>query len=93
MEHSRLEFSEDQQWLRLDNYTHPENTNGFITVKAKCSDMECIIFEAFLTRTDGLSISDSKIKYRNVDVLEAMQELETFLKSLMEYNLSISQFK
>ncbi|MGJ8590898.1 MAG: hypothetical protein ACSHXF_00020 [Aquaticitalea sp.] len=89
MEHYRLEFSEEQQWLRMDNYSHPENTNGFITIKSKCTDTEYNIFEAFLTRADGMMLKESKIKYRNVDVLEALQELETFTKSLKEYNLGI----
>ena len=90
MEHYRLEFSEDQQWLRMDNYSHPANTNGFITVKEKCTDTECHIFEAFLTRSNGKLLGDSKIKYLNVDVFEAVQELDTFLKTLSEYNLIIS---
>jgi hypothetical protein len=89
MEHYRLEFSEKQQWLRLGNYSHPANTNGFITIMEKCTDTECRIFEAFLTRSDGKLLEDSKIKYRNVDVLEAVQELNTFKKSLKDYNLSI----
>ena len=89
MESYRLEFSEEQQWLRLDNYSQKENTDGFLTIKEKCSDLEFKIFEAFLTRTDGLNIKDSKIKYRNVDLLEAIQEIDVFVKSLNEYNLVI----
>tara|TARA_R110002051_G_C8412427_1_gene450378 strand:+ start:150 stop:428 length:279 start_codon:yes stop_codon:yes gene_type:complete len=89
MKNYRLEFSEQQQWLRLDNYTHKENTDGFLTIKEECSDLEFKIFEAFLTRTDGLNINDSEIKYRNVDLLEAIEEITIFIKSLDEYNLAI----
>lgn len=76
--------------FKMDNYSHPANTNGFITAKEKCIDIYYIIFEAFLTRSDGKLLGDSKIKYRNVDVLEAVQELDTFLKTLSEYIHTIS---
>lgn len=91
MKHYRLEFSEDKQWLRLDNYSHTPNIDGFITIMEKCTDTEYHIFEAFLTRSDGKLLRESKIKYRNVDVLEAVQELKIFIKSLSEYNLTIEK--
>lgn len=75
--------------FKMDNYSHPANTNGFITAKEKCI-LYYKIFEAFLTRSDGKLLGDSKIKYRNVDVLEAVQELDTFLKTLSEYIHTIS---
>ncbi|MDT8413596.1 MAG: hypothetical protein RQ875_14110 [Vicingaceae bacterium] len=89
MEYYRLEFSEEQQWLRLDNYTNEANTYGFITIMEKCTDMECHIFEAFLTKTNGETLENSSIKYRNADVLEAKQELDFFLESLRQYELEI----
>ena len=91
MENYRLEFSEEQQWLRLDNYSHEPNTEGFITIKESCSQIEYNVFEAFLTKTNGLTIENSNIKYRSGDILEAQQELDFFLKSLGEYNLSIKE--
>ncbi|UII21582.1 hypothetical protein [Fulvivirga ligni] len=90
MEHYRLEFSEEQQWLRMDNYSHDANTKGFITLKERCTDTEYKIFQAFLTRRDGKLLKDSKFNYRNADVLEAIEQLETFLQNLSKYNLSIS---
>jgi hypothetical protein len=90
MKNYRLEFSEKQQWLRLDNYSHQENTDGFITIMERCTDIEFKIFEAFLTRINGELIKESKIKYRNVDLLEAYEEIKIFIKSLDEYGLKIS---
>lgn len=86
----RLEFSEDQQWLRMDNYSYPANTNGFITIKDSCTDNECDIFECFLYRNEKYGVlGDKEVKYRNADVLAALQELDGFLKNLDEFKFDI----
>jgi hypothetical protein len=40
----RIEYSEDQNWLRLDNYTHEENTNGFVTISDNMDEELASIF-------------------------------------------------
>lgn len=88
----RLEFSEDQQWLRMDNYSYPAATNGFITIKDPCTDNECNIFKCFLYRNEkDFVLRDKEVKYRNADVLEAMQELDGFLKNLNEFKFDVKR--
>ena len=45
----RLEFKEKTQHLRLDNYTHEENTNGYVTILNHISDNEFYILESYIS--------------------------------------------
>lgn len=91
MEKERQKFGEEQQWLRMDSGNHPPNTNSFITVIDECTDFENWIFESFLYRNkENEALGDRKIKYRNADLLEAVEELRGFINNLSKFNLKIS---
>lgn len=80
----RLEFSEKQQWLRLDNGSHPENTNGFTTIYSQCTDLDYKILEAYINRVQRDVIT---VQY----ILKCAVELTSFTSNLNEYNLKISK--
>ena len=62
----RLEFNQEQQHFRLDNYTHEEYTNGWITVFEFCTDLEFKFLKSYievhakgkLTENDVLGLSN-----------------------------------
>ena len=78
----RLEFNEKQQNFHLDNYTHENDTYGWITIADHCSDLEFQIFDAFIN-------CKGKKKFTNEYVLKTFSELKKFINKLMEYNISI----
>lgn len=79
----RLEFSVSQQHFHLDNYTHEENTHGWITILDNCSDMEFHIFESYINRK-RLDILTNEF------LLKSVLELKTFMSNLMKHKLAIS---
>ncbi|WP_420320362.1 hypothetical protein [Flagellimonas sp.] len=90
----RLEYSEKQQWLRMDNGNHPEMTNGFVVIKDNCTDEECQLIECFLYRNETHGpLTENKSHYTTVDVLRAVNELNDFRKHLKEYNFKIQKIK
>jgi hypothetical protein len=84
----RLEFREEGQDFHLEHdhkkYMVEPNTHGWITVTEHCTDLEFEIFEAFVRR-------NPKKKLTNKYVLEALSELQGFIKNLMEYNINIKK--
>lgn len=90
----RLEYSEEQQWLRMDNGLHPDMSNNFVTIKDHCTDEECQIIECFLYRNEIYGpLTENKSNYTIVDVLRAVNELNDFRKHLKAYNFSIQKSK
>ena len=91
----RLEYSEEQQWLRTDNGSYEEMTNGFVTIKDNCTDDEYNLIACFLYRNEIYGPLTEKMKntYTTVDVLRAVNELNDFRKHLKEYNFDIKKFK
>ena len=83
----RLEFSEEQQWLRMDNYTHRAMTNGFETIADNVSDFEFRILEAYIDyygkrkRLEKITINE---------ILEAMDFLVGFMLRMGEYKIKIA---
>jgi hypothetical protein len=78
----RLEFNEKKQKFHLDNYTHEENTNGFVTIIESCTDLEYRIFESYI----------NKVKKRKLTVeylLKCRHEIVGFINNLLEYNINI----
>lgn len=90
----RLEYSEEQQWLRMDNGSHPAMSNNFSTIKDNCNDEECQLIECFLYRNERHGpLTEKKAIYTTVDVLRAVNELNDFRKHLKSYNFSIQKSK
>lgn len=90
----RLEYSEEQQWLRMDSGNHMEMTNGFVTIKDNCTDDECHLISCFLYRNEIYGpLTQNKKNYTTVDVLKAVNELNDFRKHLKEYNFEITKSK
>lgn len=83
----RLEFSEEQQWLRMDNYTHRAQTNGFETIADNVTDFEFRILEAFIDY-NGKKMRLEKIT--NNEILEAMDFLVGFMLRMGEYDIKIA---
>ncbi len=80
----RLEFSEAQQWLRMDNGSHAPNTNGFVTIFDHCTDLEFKVFEAFTNRLNRMG----KKKMTTKTLLKDAEEVVAFWKILLEYGIS-----
>jgi hypothetical protein len=80
----RLEFSENQQKFHLDNYTHIQNSNGYITIFDCCTDNEFKAFESFVNRI-------YKKKLTANYVLMCASEMRLFTKNLLEYGLTIKK--
>jgi hypothetical protein len=80
----RLEFNEKQQHFHLDNFTHEENTHGWITVYKNCTTLEFKIFESYVNRVP-------KVKHTKESVLKSAIEVKGFIRNLLEYNLSITK--
>jgi hypothetical protein len=78
----RCEFSEQQQWLRLDNGTHEANTHGFVTIFNHCTDIEFKVFEAFTNRL-------KKKKMTTERLLKDAKEVVAFWNALLEYGIDI----
>lgn len=57
----RIEYSESQKWLRLDNYTHEPNSSGFVTISENMDEGLATEFCIFIERMfDRGSIMDSE---------------------------------
>ena len=80
----RLEFKEKTQHFHLDNYTHEENTNGYVTIVNSISDNEFYILESYIS-------SQGKKKYTVDYLIKSIKHLEKFILTLMEYNLQIKK--
>jgi hypothetical protein len=80
----RLEFKETSQHLRLDNYTHVENTNGYVTILDHISDNEFHILESYIS-------SQGKKKYTVNYLIKSIKHLERFILLLSDYNLHIKK--
>jgi phage terminase large subunit-like protein len=78
----RLEFSEEQQWLRCDNGTHDPNTNGFVTIFENVTDLEQKVFEAFTNR-----IKKSKMTAKQL--INDANEFKAFMQALSEYGIGL----
>ncbi|WP_025741916.1 hypothetical protein [Aquimarina pacifica] len=90
----RLEYSEAQQWLRMDKGSYTEGTNGFVTIKDNCNDDECHLIECFLYRNEIHGpLTENKRNYTTVDVLRAVNELNDFRKHLNRFNFKITKSK
>jgi len=81
----RLEFNEKQQKFHLDNYTHSENSFGWVTIIENCTDKEFEIFESFINKSNKKSFTKEYL-------LKSVLELKQFIENLMEYNLNISSY-
>ena len=81
-----LEFNEKSQNFHHNNGTHPENTNGWITVFLYCSNEEAYFFEALLA-------SKGKIKLTNEIVLQTKKEAILMVEKLNGFNLEIKFIK
>ena len=77
-----MEFSEEQQWLRMDNGTHEPNTNGFTTILEDCTDLEWKVFEAFTNRVKKEKMTTKKL-------LADVYEFKGFMAALSEYGIGI----
>lgn len=80
----RLEFSEKQQLFHLDNRTHKENTNGWITICEHCTDSEFEIFQAYL------EIKSAEVK-TNDFIKSEFRRLKYFWERLLECGYSIQK--
>jgi hypothetical protein len=78
----RLEFNETQQMFHLDNFTHEENTHGWITVFEHCTDSEFKFYEAFVNRK-------LMKKLTNEYVLKCASEVRQFTNNLLEYGFVV----
>jgi hypothetical protein len=75
----RLEFNEEKQKFHLDNYDR--DTPGWETVFEHCSDLEWRIFESYVHRIP-------KSKLTNKYVFDCANEIQIFMKNLIENNIS-----
>jgi hypothetical protein len=83
----RLEFSDKYQVFHLDhNGSHTENTNKWVTISDKCSDLEFHIFESYVS-------SVKKGRLTKSFLLECKANLTKFTEILKEYNLTITNNK
>lgn len=80
----RLEFSEAQQHFHLDNYSHIENTHGWVTIVEKCTDDEFKMIEAYVNRTSREKLTVEYLR-------ESLEELMGFIANLKEYNIEITK--
>ena len=78
----RLEFNQQKQHFHLDNYSHPENTHGYITVYEACTDFEFKVFEVFINSLTLGNLSNEK-------VLSLAFQLKRFHTDLLKNNISI----
>ena len=78
----RLEFNEKQQAFHLDNYSHQENTFGWITVFDHCTDVEFKIFECYL-RSFKFS------GYTNEIIITAAKGATNFINEMTDRNLLV----
>jgi hypothetical protein len=85
----RVEFNEDQQGFHLElhgkSMVQP-NTHGWKTIIENCSDDYFKIFKAYASRLEKEKLT---VDY----LLQSAQELENFLKNLLEYNIGKQIFK
>ena len=84
-----LLFNEKKQILTLDYHDDTHDLKEFIVIDNNVSYKKYKIFESFLTKSDGKLIHKSKIKFRNIDVIDCYQELNFFLDSLAICHLKI----
>ena len=61
----RLEYKSETGHFHLDNYSHEENTNGYITIKKSITDEESKLFFDFIEYGFPFKIK----KYTNNQVL------------------------
>jgi hypothetical protein len=85
----RLEFNEKQQMFHLDNYSHEENSFGWITITEHCTDLEFEIFEAYLDRD---CIKEDQTLTED-HIINTFIDLQSFILKLMDYNISIVKNK
>lgn len=87
----RLEFSEQQQCFHMEPLkVENENTNGYVTVLSPCSEIQKDILKSFVFRNEEMGINGPhKVKYRIVDIIEAVDEIKGFMRNL-ESTCSIS---
>lgn len=79
----RLEFNEKQQQFHLDNFTHEENTHGWVTIMGECTDLQFHILESFVNRVESKRLTKDYI-------VRCVKELKGFIDNLAEYNLHIA---
>ncbi len=63
----RLEYKEKTGQFHLDNYTHEENTNGWVTIIDSVTDKEARLFFDFIDYGFPLKIKKykiSKVRYK-----------------------------
>lgn len=90
----RLEYSEEQHWLRMEYGSYPAMSNNFVTLKDNCTDEEYEIIECFLYRNEITGpLLENKSKYTTVDVLRAFNEPNDLRKHLKAYNFSMQRSK
>jgi hypothetical protein len=58
----RLEFNEKQQHFRLDNYSQPENTFGYVTIFEHCSDFEWKVLKLYIQSKGDQKLTIEKVK-------------------------------
>jgi hypothetical protein len=80
----RLEFNEKQQRFNLDNFTAEENTHGWFTIFAHCTDLEFKVYEAFVNRVPNKQLTKEYL-------LQCAEEIKGFTSNLMEYGLVVSR--
>jgi len=78
----RLEFNVKDQIFHMDDYRHVPYTAGYYTLREYCTDLEFMIFEAYINRT-------KKDRFSVEYLLKCLAELEVFLMNLTESNITI----
>lgn len=67
-----------------------EDSNGYITVLPECSEHEKNLLKSFLYRNEENGVEGNrKVKYKNADVLEAVEELKGFVRNLNYYEIEL----
>ena len=79
----RLEFNEKQQRFHLDNFTHTENTNGWVTIFDHCTDLEFRIYESYVNRIKKEKLTEKYLR-------QCTSELKGFISNLKEWSINIS---
>jgi hypothetical protein len=72
----RLEFNEDQQKFRLDNYTHKKNTYGWFTIYEQCSELRFKVYKSYVNRIKKRKLTKEYL-LKCVDEI-VKEELKTF---------------
>ncbi len=62
----RIEYSQDQQWLRIESGIHAPNTNGFITIKESIDEE---LADEFCSMCESLMDQESDYTNRFVKTL------------------------